>query len=90
MLGLMLLVALGSILWGGLWGYSTLLVFDVYLELTGSDYHYPMQLALDRLVELVGLGWLKPLHRLELQQRRWFCLALFGLITLGVGVLLWP
>lgn len=85
----MLLVALGSVLWGGLWGYTTLLVFQVYLEDTGSDYQYPMQLALDRFVDLLGMGWLKPLHRMEIQRRRWFSYGLFALITVGVGVLLW-
>jgi hypothetical protein len=84
-----LILSLALVASGGLWAYSTLLVFFIYLEETDSFYFYPMRMALDRFVEAMGLGWLKPLHGLQLSQRRSLSYCLFGLVSLGVAFLLW-
>ncbi len=81
-----LLLGMTSVLWGGLWGYSTLLVILVFMKETESFYAFPMRAALDRFVETLGFGWLKPLHDLGLTHLRLVSYALFGSITLGVGL----
>ena len=80
-----LLILLTVLLWGGLWGYSTLLVTLVWMREQDSDYVYPMRIALDRFVESLGLGWLKPLHSLGLEQQRLIGYGMFQLVTIGVA-----
>lgn len=81
-----LLVAI--VIWGLLWGYSTLLVLLVFMKETDSLYAYPMRTALDRFVESVGCGWLRTLHSLQLAQLRLISYLMFGLVSVGVALTL--
>jgi hypothetical protein len=83
-----LLLSLAALLWGGLWGYSTLLIALVWMKETESLYSYPMQAAMDRFVDILGCGWLKPLHDLPQWQLRWISYGLFGFVSLGVCVVI--
>jgi hypothetical protein len=83
-----LLAAVSIIFWSGLWAYSTLLVLLVIMKETESMYAYPMRMALDRFVDALGFSWLKPLHDLQLQRLRLISYSLFGVVTLGVGIVL--
>jgi len=82
------LLMIAVVIWGLLWGYSTLLVMLVLMQETDSLYAYPMRAALDRFVESVGCGWLRTLHNLQLTQLRWISYLMFGLVTLGVALTL--
>ncbi len=82
-----LVLGISAILWGGLWGYSTLLVALVFMEETESLYAYPMRAALDRFVDTLGFSWLKPLHGMQLSRLRFISYGMFGLITLGLGLM---
>jgi hypothetical protein len=73
-----------ALLWGGLWGYATLLIALIWMREQDSEYAYPMRIALDRLVESVGCNWLKPLHSLSLERQRLIGYGLFGVVTVGV------
>ena len=84
-----ILIGLSAVLWGGLWGYATLLIVLVNFKEQGSVYAYPMQAVLDRFVESLGLDWLKALHAMQLKPLRQISYALFGAVTLGVVWMLW-
>ncbi|MFT0787392.1 hypothetical protein [Synechococcus sp. H55.10] len=84
-----ILIGLSAVLWGGLWGYATLLIVLVNFKEQGSVYAYPMQVVLDRFVESLGLDWLKALHAMQLKPLRQISYALFGAVTLGVVWMLW-
>ncbi|MEN9203540.1 MAG: hypothetical protein Q6J46_12170 [Thermostichus sp. DG02_2_bins_29] len=84
-----ILIGLGAVLWGSLWGYTTLLILLVNFKESGSVYAYPMQMVLDRFVESLGLGWLKTLHAMQLKPLRQVSYALFAVVTLGVAFMLW-
>lgn len=76
------------VIWGLLWGYSTLLVMLVFMKETDSLYAYPMRVALDRFVESFGCGWLRTLHNLQLSQLRTISYSMFGVVTAGVALTL--
>ncbi|MDX2271805.1 MAG: hypothetical protein NW237_07625 [Cyanobacteriota bacterium] len=82
------LLAIAAILWGSLWGYSTLLIVLVLLQENKSLYAYPMRMALDRFVELLGFNWLKSLHQLQLTTLRLVSYGMFVIVSLGVSFLL--
>jgi len=84
-----ILIGLSAVLWGGLWGYATLLIVLVNFKENDSAYAYPMQAVLDRFVESLGLDWLKALHAMQLKPLRQISYALFGAVTLGVVWMLW-
>ncbi|MEM6445580.1 MAG: hypothetical protein AAFY57_08745 [Cyanobacteria bacterium J06642_2] len=78
-----------SIFWAVMWAYATLLILYAFLEDTDSIYFQPMRMSLDRFVDTLGMGWLKPLHEMNVAQRRAISYGLFVLVTIGVGLLLW-
>lgn len=84
-------IALGvaSIFWAVMWAYATLLILYVFLEDTDSMYFQPMRISLDRFVDTLGMGWLKPLHDMDVARRRIVSYSLFVLVTIGVGLVLW-
>ncbi len=83
-----ILLGFTALLWGGLWGYSTLLLVLVFMRETESLYAYPMRSALDRFVDTLGFPWLKSLHQLQLERLRWISYVMFGLVSVGISVML--
>ena len=89
MLTIHILLAFTLLASAALWAYSTLMVFWVMLEDSDSMYTRSMHSALDRFVDMFGLGWLKPLHKLHISERRPISYGLFAAVTVGIGFLLY-
>ena len=84
-----MLIFLSVIVSATVWAYSTLMVMWVILEDAESMYARPMRPAMDRFADTFYLSWLKPLHELELEERKPISLGMFGLVTISISLLIW-